>query len=187
MPLTPAIPTIDEAWPLRAPWYAVYVSSRHEKKVQAQLELRRIESFLPLYKAVHQWKNRCRKTLELPLFPNYLFVRMGAFERIAVLQVGGVVAIVGRGREAAALPESLIHCLRAALGARTVEPHPYLVVGHRVRIKAGPLAGIEGILQRKKDDLRVVLTVDQIMQSTAIEVAGDEVEDVGALKPARSC
>lgn len=162
-----------------ADWFAVYVSSRHEKKVGAQLALRHIESFLPLYKSVHQWKNRCRRTLDLPLFPNYLFVHIAPTQRVGVLQVPGVLSIVRCGSEPSPIPYAVIESLRAALSARAVEPHPYLVIGHRVRITSGPLTGMTGILVNKKNNLRVVLAVEQIMQSAAVEVNGDEVEDIG--------
>jgi transcription antitermination factor NusG len=160
-------------------WFAVYVSSRHEKVVQTHLELREIESFLPLYHAVRLWRNRCRKDLQLPLFPNYLFVHLQLGKRVDVLRVPGVLSIVNRGTQPAPLPQSIIESLRGALSLRSVEPHPYLIVGHRVRIHSGPLAGLEGVLVKKKDNLRVVLNLDQIMQSAAIEVDGSEVEDIG--------
>ena len=167
-------------------WYALYVSSRHERKILHHLQRLNIEAFLPAYMTVHRWKNRCQKQLELPLFPNYLFVHIAWCERIAVLQVAGVHSIVGYGRRPAVLPDALVIALRATLASRQVEPHPYLVIGQRVRIRKGPLAGLQGILVRKKHNLRVILTLDQIMQSAAVEISGDEVEDAGAL-PVRSC
>jgi transcription antitermination factor NusG len=96
-----------------------------------------------------------------------------------VLRVPGVLSIVSRGTQPASLPQSTIESLRAALSLRSVEPHPCLVLGHRVRIHSGPLAGLEGVLVKKKDNLRVVLNLEQIMQSAAIEVDGSEVQDIG--------
>ncbi len=160
-------------------WFAVYVSSRHEKKVGVQLGRRGIESFLPLYRTVHRWRNRSTKRLELPLFPNYLFVHMAPQEHVRVLQVPGVLSMVCCGREPVPVPESVVEGLRVALALREMAPHPRLVVGCRVRIIKGPLCDMEGVLVRKKNNLRIVITLDQIMQSAAVDVNADEIEEIG--------
>jgi transcription antitermination factor NusG len=115
-------------------------------------------------------------TVELPLFPNYVFVRIAARERVRVLQVPGVLSLVGFGRTLAALPDFEIEALRCGLGQRKIEPHPWLVIGERVRIKAGPMAGLEGVLVRKKNNFRVVLALDVILQCVAVEVDADDLE-----------
>jgi transcription antitermination factor NusG len=162
-----------------AHWFAVYTNSHHEKSVASQLAARRVESFLPLYATRRRWKNRCEMNLELPLFPNYVFVRIDPKERVRVLEVPGVLSLVGFGKTLAALPDFEIESLRSALGQRRMEPHPYLVVGERVRIKCGPLSGIEGVLVRKKTNFRVVLALDAIMQCVAVEVEAEDVEAAG--------
>ena len=95
-----------------------------------------------------------------------------------VLQIPGVVSLVSAGREPAALPSSEIESLRSSLPLRHFEPHPYLVVGERVRITAGSLEGMVGVLVRRKNDCRVVLTLELIMQSVAVEIGIDEIEPV---------
>ena len=160
-------------------WYAVYTSPRHEKRVSRQFAEQRIENFLPLYRTVRQY-DHSRVPLELPLFPNYLFVHIAKPERGAVLGVPGVLSIVGSGREAQPLPDAEIEALRSGLHLRKFEPHLYLIVGQRVRIIAGPLNGLEGVLLRKKNSLRVVLSVQEIMRSFAVEVGADEVQPVGS-------
>ena len=162
-------------------WFAVYVTSRHEKKVQMQLAVQQIETFLPLYTTIHRWKNRCRKVLQLPLFPNYLFVHIPISERFAVLRTPGVVSMVCSGHLPVPLPAAAIEAIRTALAVREVEPHPYLAVGNRVRIIDGPLVGMEGVLVRKKSKLRVVLLLDEIRQSAAVEVNADEIDNVEAV------
>jgi len=161
-----------------AKWFAVYTTPRHEKHVSELLKNRTIETFLPLYRAARQWKKRCPVTLELPLFPNYVFVRVAQRERGTVLGIPGVLSIVGSGRESWPLPDCEIDALRSGLHLRKVEPHPYLVVGDRARIKSGALAGMEGVILRKKNNFRVVLTLEMIMQSVAVEVDADELEPV---------
>lgn len=165
-------------------WFAAYTSSHHEKSVAAQLAMRLVESFLPLYATRRRWKNRCEVSLELPLFPNYVFVHIDPRERVRVLEVPGVLSLVSFGKNLAALPDFEIESLRSALGQRRVEPHPYLVIGERARIKRGPLSGIEGVLVRKKRNLRVVLALDAIMQCVAVEVDAEDVEAVVRRGPA---
>jgi len=167
---------------ISAHWYAAYTNSHHEKRVGSYFAERRIESFLPLYAAVRRWKNRCQMNLELPLFPNYVFVRIDPRERVRVLEVPGVLSLVGFARTPAPLPDFEIEALRCGLGKRTVEPHPYLVMGERVRIRAGAMVGMEGVLLRKKNNFRVVLALDVIMLGVAVEVDADDLEP--ACKPA---
>jgi transcription antitermination factor NusG len=161
-----------------ANWFAAYTNSHHEKRVALHFAERRIESFLPLYSTPHRWRNRCEMIVQLPLFPNYVFVRIDPRDRVRVLEVPGVFSLVGFGRTLAPLPDFEIETLRSGLGQRKIEPHPYLVIGARVRIKAGPMMGMEGVLVRKKDNLRVVLALDVIMQSVAVEVDAEDLEPV---------
>jgi transcription antitermination factor NusG len=157
-------------------WYALYTCSRHEKSVSQQLERRSVEHFLPLYESVHRWKDR-RVRVQLPLFPGYLFVHIAPSQRLQVLEVPGVVRMVGFQGIPAALPDEEIVSLRGGLeGNLRVEPHPYLKVGRRVHVVRGPLAGREGILVRKKDRLRLVISIDLIMRSMAVEIDAADVE-----------
>jgi transcription antitermination factor NusG len=164
-----------------ANWFAAYTHSHHEKRVALHFGERGIKSFLPLYSTRRRWKNRCEMNLELPLFPNYVFVHIDPRERVRVLEVPGVQSLVGFGRTLAPLPHLEIEALRSGLAERRIEPHPYLVIGERVRIKAGPMTGLVGVLVRKKNNFRVVLALDVIMQSVAVEVDADDLE------PAANC
>lgn len=157
-------------------WFAVYTTCRHEKRVARNLEQRQIEHFLPTYRAQHTWRDGTKATLDLPLFPGYVFVRIDLHDRIGVLEVPGVVSMIGSARQPAPLPELEVEALRDGLDPTKAEPYPLLTVGQRVRIKRGALAGVEGIVVRKKGGLQVVLTLSLLMQSIAIEVSGDDVE-----------
>jgi transcription antitermination factor NusG len=159
-------------------WFAVYTTPRHEKAVARHFEFRAIESFLPLYVEMHRWRNGCRAKVEQPLFPGYVFARVGGGGTTRVLSVPGVLLIVGSGREPRALPDFEIEALRSGLRLRKFEPHPYLAVGEKVRIQSGSLAGMVGVLTRKKNNLRVVLTLDLIRRSIAVEVDAGELERV---------
>jgi transcription antitermination factor NusG len=157
-------------------WFAVYTTPRHEKHVSEILAERQIETFLPLYRTNRQWQKSRPVVLDLPLFPTYVFVRIARQARGSVLGTPGVLSIVGSSKEAWPLPDFEIDALRSGLLERKIEPHPYLVVGERVRIVAGVMAGVEGVLVRKKNDLRVVLSLDTIMRSVAVEVNTDDIE-----------
>jgi transcription antitermination factor NusG len=161
-------------------WVAAYTSSHHEKRVASCLNERQIESFLPLYSTTHRWKNRCAMKLELPLFPNYVFIRMTHQDRTRVLEVPGVWSLVSFGRSLASLPDFEIAALRSGVGQRKIEPHAYLVVGERVRIKAGAMLGLEGVLVREKSRSRVVIAIEAIRQSVAVEVDAVDLEPAAA-------
>ena len=161
-------------------WFAAYTATHHEKQVLAQLADRRVDTYLPLYKADRQWKKRPAVTIDLPLFPNYVFVRISQSQRTAVLGTPGVYSIVGSAQRSWELPEWEIETLRAELPKRKVQPHPYLAVGDRARIKSGVMAGLEGVIVRQKNNLHLVLSLDQIMQSIAIQVAPEELEPISA-------
>jgi len=159
-------------------WYAAYTIARHEKCVARQMEERGIDYFLPLYRSIHWWKDR-RKQVELALFPSYIFVHMALTDRLRVLQLPSVVHLVGFNGRPAPLPESEIVALRgAASGNLCLEPHPYVKIGRRVRVRSGPMAGLEGVLLRKKERSRVVLSIDLIMRSVAVEVDQAEIAPI---------
>jgi len=159
-------------------WLAAYTTPRHEKSVARHFDTRGVEYFLPLHKAVHRWKNGCKVVVESPLFPSYIFARTERKFATRLLDVPGVLAVVGAGRNASAIPDQEIEVLRSELPLRKFEPHAHLLVGSKVRIASGPMLGICGILVRKKTGLRVVLSVDIIRQSVAVEVDADEVEPI---------
>jgi transcription antitermination factor NusG len=165
-------------------WFALYTTPRHEKHVSEILAQRQIETFLPLYRTTRRWKKSRPVDLELPLFPTYVFARVTQKARGAVLGMPGVLSIVGSARESWPVPDPDIEAIRLGLQMGKIEPHPYLTVGERVRIKAGVMTGVEGVLVRKKNALRVVLSLDTIMRSVALEVDADDIEPVNA-PPAR--
>lgn len=164
-------------------WFAVYTTPRHEKCIAEHFGQRQIENYLPLYRAHRRWKDGSRVNLELPLFPNYIFVRIAQNERVRVLEVPGVQGIIGSAHKPAPLPDFEIESLRADLHKRKFEPHPFLAVGDRARIRAGAMAGMEGIVVRKNNNLRVVLTLAQIMGSVAVEVESADIELIGLPTP----
>jgi transcription antitermination factor NusG len=160
-------------------WFTAYTAPRHEKRVAEHFQQRQIESFLPLYSSRRRWKDGSKTILELPLFPSYIFVRIALENRVRVLEVPGVVSLVCCGKNPVSLADSEVERLREGLHLRHAEPHPFLVIGERVRIRVGPLAGMEGVLLRENNNLRVVLTLGQIMRSVAVEVDRSDLEQIG--------
>ncbi|HET8887423.1 MAG TPA: transcription termination/antitermination NusG family protein [Candidatus Angelobacter sp.] len=162
-------------------WFAVFTIPRHEKRVEAHFCLRDIENFLPLCQKSRQWKDGSKGTLQLPLFSSYIFVRIGCGGRAPVLRVPGVISIVGCGPRPLPVPDSYILWLREGLRQGKIEPYPYLAAGTRVRIRSGVMAGMEGVLLRRKNNFRVVLTLEMIMKSVTVEVEMEDIEPVGRM------
>lgn len=159
-------------------WYAVYTCANHEKRVGAELRVRGVEHFLPIYHSVRRWRDR-RVTLDLPLFPGYLFVQLALCDKLQVLQVPSVVRLVGFGGQPQPIATEEIEALQAGIsGGLKIQPHPFLTVGCRVRLKHGPLEGIEGVLVRQKNIHRVVLSISLISSSVSVEVDLADIERI---------
>jgi transcription antitermination factor NusG len=161
-----------------ASWYALYTRHQHEKMVDQVLTNKGFSTFLPLYATSHNWKDRT-KALSLPLFPCYVFLKGGIERRLQILTTPGIYGLVSSAGQPAPIPDIEIEAIRRVVesGAR-VEAHPYLKCGNWVRVKCGPLTGIEGILVRKKNISRLVLSVEILGTAAAIEVAAFQVEAV---------
>ena len=162
-------------------WYAIYTKSRHEKRIKEHLNQRSIESFLPLYEAVHRWKDR-RVTVSLPVFPGYLFVRIALSEhRLPVIAVPGVVSLVGTLSRPTPIADQEIEALQiCSVRGYKMVPHPYLAPGGRVRVRKGPLADLEGVFLRHRGKTRLILSVKLIARSVAVEVDAADVTPVSA-------
>jgi len=159
-------------------WYAAYTSPRHEKKIADQLEKSEVECFVPMYVSVRRWKDR-RKQLKLPLFPGYVFVKILLQDRLRVLRTPGVLQFVSFSGRPAVIPDREIDTLARGLAkGQCAQPHPYLKAGHRVRVNSGPLSGVEGVLIRRKDRFRLVLSIHLVQRSVAVEVDESEVEPI---------
>lgn len=157
-------------------WWAVYTRHQHEKTVVEHLSRKGLETFLPLYDAVRQWKDR-KKRLSLPLFPCYAFVRCSPERCVQVLGTPGVRSTVSIAGRPVPIPESEIDVIRRAVESSLgVEPHPFVRLGDGIRVKSGPLAGIEGILIRRKGSCRLILSAELLQKSISVEVDAQSVE-----------
>jgi transcription antitermination factor NusG len=172
--------TVQDESGLSLPWYAIYTRHQHEKVISQILRAKGLDVFLPLYNSTRRWKDRIVH-LSLPLFPCYLFLRGMEQRRLDVVTTPGIVSVLSVNGEPAVIPESEIEAVRKAIEwGNRVEPHPFLRCGDRVRVIAGPLEGLEGILVRKKNLFRLVLSVELLERSAAVEVDVSSVERVAS-------
>jgi transcription antitermination factor NusG len=162
--------TIADRLDKRPQWHALYTRHQHEKPIARMLSSKGHEVFLPLYAVARRWQDRSKR-LCLPLFPCYVFIRGGLDRQLQILSTPGVFTVVGWAGHPAAIPEDQIEGLRQmAEGSTRVEPHPYLVCGDRVRVRSGTLQGLEGILVRKKNVTRLVVSLEMLGRSAAVEI-----------------
>jgi transcription antitermination factor NusG len=164
-------------------WYAIYTRHQHEKAIAKSLEGNDVEVFLPLYDVLRQWKDR-KKRLSLPLFPSYVFLRCEFEQQLKVLCTPGVHSFVTFGGKPAPISEGEIDAIRRAVQSKfPVEPHPFLRVGDRVRVKSGPLVGVEGILVRKKGADQLILSAELLAKSIAVQIDAFSVEPLPRTSP----
>jgi transcription antitermination factor NusG len=161
-------------------WHALFTRHQHEKSVAYALTSKGYEVYLPLYRSVHRWKDRS-KELWFPLFACYVFIRGGLERRLQIVRTPGILQIVGWGGRPAVIPVSQLDAVRKMIeNSRSVEPHPFLNYGDRVRVINGPLAGVEGILMRKKGSVRLIVSVEMLGRSASVEIAGSDVVRTGS-------
>ena len=154
----------------RMDWFAVSVKPRHEKSVSKILELKDLESLLPLYRARQRWSDRT-KELELPLFPGYVFCRFDMAARVPVLNTPGVFDIVRFGREFVPVDSREIAALQQLMcSGLPSEPWPRLELGEPVVVEIGPLAGCQGVLVEIRKQMRLLLSVTLLGRSVSVEV-----------------
>jgi transcription antitermination factor NusG len=163
---------------LGASWYAVHTMARHEKRVAAQFQEKRICTFLPLHEQVHRWSDR-RVRVDVPLFSCYAFVHITptAYERVRVLRTPGVLGLVGSEGQGEPIPDEQIEGLQAAMREKLpVAERPFSRIGQQVRIRGGALNGVKGYLVREGKDQSFVISVVLLQRSVAIRFEGYQVE-----------
>ena len=154
-------------------WFALTVGPNHERTTERGLVNRGLEAYAPVHRVRRKWSDRV-KELEAALFPGYVFCRFAYADRMAVLKSPGVRTIVGFGKDPALVDASEISAVRALIASgRPIVPWPYLRIGERVVIREGPLASLRGVFVRAKDAWRVVVSVQALSCSVAIELDAD--------------
>ncbi len=168
------------AIPIVPCWYAVYTYPRHERSVTDQLESKSVEAFLPTFTSQSRWKDR-RVEIARPLFPGYVFTRIGLGERVKVVSIPSVIRILSFNGKPAAIPDQEIETIRLCVtGGASLEPCPFFEAGERVRVRSGTFAGAEGIMIHQKNSCKVVISIGLIQQSVALEIDSGQLERVGS-------
>ncbi len=168
-------------------WYALYTRHQHEKVVARILSNKGFETFLPLYNVTHRWQDRI-KQLSLPLFPCYVFLKDALERRLEIVTTPGVYSVIGNAGRPATIPDQEIEAIRQAIDSKfAVEPYPFLKCGDHVRVKSGPLEGIEGILVRKKNSFRLILSIELLGRSVSAETTPPMRSPTGAAQKAARC
>jgi transcription antitermination factor NusG len=157
-------------------WFAAYTMSRHEKRIASHCERIGIEQFLPLYTSQRSWKNRTTVDLQMPLFPNYIFVRLLPQDHGPLMRLPGLLSTVGNAAGPVVIPDGDMELLRRIIACKAIEPHPFLAKGDKVRVVTGPLAGLIGVVLKKGNGLRFIVTLDLIGKSVSLDIDGSALE-----------
>jgi transcription antitermination factor NusG len=161
-------------------WHALFTRHQHEKSVAHALTLKGFNVYLPLYGAHRRWPGR-EKQLWLPLFTCYVFLCDGMDRQLQVLTTPGLLHVVGSAGRPAIVPPDQLDAVRQMVESPVrVEPHPFLSSGDRVRVTSGPLFGLEGILTRTKGGSRLVVSMEMLGRSAAVEIDAAQVEKIKA-------
>jgi len=165
----------------RPGWWVIYTRHHHEHSVADLLRAKGLDVFLPSFECSREWKDR-RKVMSMPLFPCYLFVRESDNGRLPIVTTPGVHAILSHGVHCAVVPDDEIQVIHTTVQAPSrIKPHSYLNYGERVRVIRGPMRGVGGIFLRRKANCRLIVSVELLKQSVAVEVGAEDVEPVESL------
>ena len=160
-------------------WYAVHTRSRHEKQVDLFLSERGVETFLPLVHTLSRRRDR-KNYVDIPLFPGYLFVFAEKESLYDVKYTRGVTRIIGTDLGVPTpIPDRQIQDIKSVMETEVqLDPFPYLKKGRMVRVKSGPLKGLEGILVERKGHYKLVIQIDLLQKGAAAEVYISDIEPI---------
>jgi transcription antitermination factor NusG len=153
-----------------ASWFALTVQPNHERTAERGLLNRGLEAYLPVHRVRRRWSDR-QKDMDVVLFPGYVFCRFLRSDLMRVLGAPSVRSVVGLGRSPSPVDDSEISAVKALISSgRPILPWPYLRIGQNVMIDDGPLAYLRGVVVRVKDSCRVVVSIEALGCSLAVEV-----------------
>ncbi len=163
---------------IRHPWFAIRTRSRYESQTVLGMKGKGYEPFFPVARTRRRWSDRVVYA-DVPLFPGYVFCRLDLEYRLPILTTPGVVSIVGLGPNPCPVEDSEIRAIEALQeSGLAAEPWPYLNTGDRVRVTRGSMEDVEGILVKKKDQWRMVISVNLLQRSVAVEIDADWITPV---------
>ncbi|MEM9918269.1 MAG: UpxY family transcription antiterminator [Bacteroidota bacterium] len=150
-------------------WYALYTYSNHEKKVQFYLDQRKIESFLPFKTEIRQWSDRKKKVVS-PLFPGYLFVRIDKHHIWEVANLPGAIRLIGAGDTPESIPDKVIDSIQKIVSGKVEVGHLNMRKGEKVKVTAGPFAGVEGKFIKIGAKRMLVVEIELLKRSIILEL-----------------
>jgi transcription antitermination factor NusG len=151
-------------------WLAAYTMPRREKRIAERCLRLGIDHFLPLYSLQRTWRNRVTVDIQLPLFPNYIFVRLLPGEYATVFKLPGVLSLVGNAAGPLPIPARDMDALRQLVRCQAFQPHAHIESGDMVRIQRGPLKGLSGVVMRSNNGVRFIVTLDLIGKSVVVDL-----------------
>jgi transcription antitermination factor NusG len=159
-------------------WFAIRVKSQYEKITSVVLHDKGYEEFAPMYHSRRYWSDRV-KELDLPLFPGYIFCRFDPLHRLPVLTSPGVVSIIGVGKNPEPVNDDEIARIRAIVSSGALAyPWPFLLAGQKIAVTRGPLCGVEGFLVSSDNQRRLVVSIELLQRSVAVEIDRDCIQPV---------
>lgn len=157
-------------------WYVFYTYPKFERKVHEYLLKDNYESFLPMHWVVRQWSDR-KKRLEVPLFPNYIFIKIERNKIFEVLQTPKLISCVTFNKIPAFLKQKEVESIKQIVqNEYPFEVSTNLNIGDSVVITEGALTGMEGILVEERGNHRFALKIESLQQSVIVNVPSDCIE-----------
>jgi transcription antitermination factor NusG len=159
-------------------WFVVYTRPKAERKVASSMAEMGLDSYLPLCKVMRQWSDR-RKMIEIPLFPNYVFVKATDSHRGKLFTIKELVKFVLIDKKPAVIRDSEIDSIKKVLDEGTeVGVGDYFQEGMRVKLTTGRLAGVEGVVIKQNNHSRLLIRIDGLMRAISINVPAGDVEEI---------
>ena len=156
------------------PWWVARTKSRQEKALAWSLKKAGISYYLPLVARPQKNRERLRISI-VPLFTGYLFLRGTYMERYESLRTGRVAQVIPV-EDQVSLRKDLQGISMVTAMEKCLELCDFVKKGQKARVIYGPFAGVEGIVERKKNRTRLILTVQVIRQAVRVEIDTDQVQ-----------
>lgn len=151
-------------------WHLLHTKSRQEKALSETLAAKGIAHYLPLAHVNRTYGAR-KATVELPLFPGYLFLKGNLDEVYSAdrtKRVAGIIRVVDQQK----IGWELRNLALALTNDMPLDPYPYLRAGLKVEVRSGPLLGLQGVIESRTKRDRLILQVDVLGQATSLEIDG---------------
>jgi transcription antitermination factor NusG len=169
-----SFPLVPEPNAVLFPWYGIRTRSNYEKVSASVLRGKGYDPYLPVFRLQRNRSELQTENSQRPLFPGYVFCRFDVKKRLPILMTTGVISVLGFGKEPAPIPDEEIEAIKVVLrSGLPAEPCAYLREGQRVQVKGGSLDGVEGILVKKKNQYRMIVSVTMLQRSISVEIDGD--------------